>query len=102
MNTENNDVIGVYDNNLLAFLNIMEIIIIQLKLFVKIKEKSSKDEVEKNVGNYKLISVINNTNVMCKNFVFSFDEFAFCDNNNEQVDYFEKYNYPYINKKKKN
>lgn len=103
-NTENNNIIGAYDNNLLALIDIMDLIINQLellrKIVLKLKKILTKDEIDSLINNYKLIHMINNTNVICKQCYFSFDNFTFTDSKNEIIDYLEKFNYPYINKKK--
>lgn len=96
----NRNILGVYNENSLAFLELMDLIISQLNIIFKMmKEVIDIKELNKLSNNYRIISMRINSNVIYKEYFFSLQTFSFFDNNKEIIDFFDEYNFALIKKK---
>lgn len=96
----NRNILGVYDKSSLAFVELMDLIIGQLNVILRIiNEGIDIEELNKISNNYRIISMKMNSNVIYKEYFFSLKTFSFFNNNKEIVEYFDEYNFSVIKKK---
>lgn len=97
-NTKN--VLGVYDTEIFALMNILDLIINQLGLLIKIVQENKNIVPNKNIiNNFKIISMCNNSNMILREYHFLLDDLMFCDNEKGQIEPLGDYNYSFVYKK---
>ena len=96
----NRNILGLYDKNSLAFVELMDIIINELNIICRIMNNGISIRDVNIIGDsYRIVSMKMNSNVIYQEYFFSLLTFSFFNNNKEVVEFFDEYNFSIMKKK---
>ncbi len=93
------NIVGLYDDNLQAMMRVMDLIIEQLQMLIKMSNQFPVQDPLKLMTNYKILSMVTNSNIVQKECYFTFNEFSFYDNEKGVISHFNRFNYAFFSKK---
>ena len=94
----NNYIYGIYDDKIIALLNLLDLIINQLNILLRIVERTNYLFPDTYIDNFKIITLKNNSNVILNQCYFFFENFTFCDSDKGIDEYFKQNSYAFTTK----
>lgn len=95
----NKNILGIYNNGNIAMIKVLDMIINQLTLILKISNEQNCEILLKTMSSYRILYMLINTNIIHHECYFSFKECNFCDTEVGVLTHLAEYNYSYFNKK---